>query len=77
MSGMTPSPSSLRSLGVNQRISLISFNKKFVEAHLRMDNAAVMAMWAEDGVTLLPGMAPMASRKTIAKWLDDIVARMP
>jgi ketosteroid isomerase-like protein len=42
-----------------------------------MDNAGAMALWADDGVTLLPGMAPIAGKKTIAKWLDDVVANMP
>jgi len=54
-----------------------AFTKKFDEAILKMDNAAVMALWAQDGVTLLPGMAPIEGRKTIAKWMDDLVAQMP
>jgi len=54
-----------------------AFNKRFQEATLRMDNAGAMALWADDGVTLLPGMAPVAGKKTITKWLDDLVAQMP
>jgi len=54
-----------------------AFNERFQEATLRMDSAAAMALWADDGVTLLPGMAPIAGKKTIAKWLDDVVANMP
>ena len=54
-----------------------AFNKRFQEVTLRMDNAEAMALWADDGVTLLPGMAPIAGKKTIAKWLDDVVANMP
>jgi len=50
------------------------FNRKFRDATLHMDNAAIMALWADDGVTLLPGMAPVAGKKTITKWLDDVVA---
>lgn len=54
-----------------------AFNKRFQEATLRMDNAGAMALWADDGVTLLPGMAAIAGKNTIAKWLDDLVAKMP
>lgn len=54
-----------------------AFNKSFQEATLRIDNAGAMALWADDGVTLLPGIAPVAGKKTITKWLDDLVATMP
>ncbi len=63
--------------GAEGKKEIEGFNKRFEEVTLRMDNAGVMAMWAEDGVTLLPGMAPVAGKATIAKWLDDIVAKMP
>jgi ketosteroid isomerase-like protein len=53
------------------------FNRDFRDATLRMDNAAAMALWDDEGVTLLPGLAPIEGKKTIAKWLDDVVARMP
>lgn len=54
-----------------------AFNRRFTAAHLKMDNAAVISMWAEDGVSLLPGMDPMSGKANIAKWLEDITARMP
>jgi ketosteroid isomerase-like protein len=54
-----------------------AFNLKFEEVTLRMDNAGVMAPWAEDGVTLLSGMAPMVGKRTITTWLDYLVAKMP
>jgi ketosteroid isomerase-like protein len=54
-----------------------AFNERFEEVTLRMDNAGVMALWADDGVTSLPSMAPIEGKKTIAKWLDDVVAKLP
>ena len=54
-----------------------AFNKRFTAAHLKMDNTAVISMWAEDGVSLLPGMDPLTGKGSIAKWLEDITARMP
>jgi uncharacterized protein (TIGR02246 family) len=56
---------------------IAAFNQKFMDAGLHMDNAAVMACYADDGVSLLPGMAAMEGKKTIAKWLDGLVAEMP
>lgn len=54
-----------------------AFNQRFIDAHLKMDNAAIMGLWAEDGVSLLPELAPMVGKKTIASFLEDVVARMP
>ena len=54
-----------------------AFNEEFGRAEQRMDNAAVMALWADDGVSLLPGMAPIAGKRTIGRWMDDIVSQMP
>src|SRR5258708_33479186 len=56
---------------------IAQFNRNYTAAHLRMDNAAIIAMWAEDGVTLLPGMAPLAGRENIGRWLDDVTSKMP
>ncbi len=56
------------------RDEIASFNQKFRDATLRMDNTATMALWSEDGVSLLPGLAPIEGKKTIAKWLDGVVA---
>lgn len=65
------------SAGVAERREIEEFNQRFREATLKMDNAGTMALWAEDGVSLLPGMAPMVGRKTIGDWLNDLVTKMP
>ena len=54
-----------------------AFNKKFTELHLKMDTPGILALWAEDGVDLVPGNAAMIGRKTISAWVEDIVAKMP
>jgi uncharacterized protein (TIGR02246 family) len=54
-----------------------AFNAKFLDVTLQMDNAGLMSLWDDDGVTLLPGMAPVSSKKTISKWLDDVISKMP
>ncbi len=59
------------------RKEIEAFNREFQAATLRMDNAALTALWAEDGVDLLPGMEPMKGRQAIRKWLDDVVRKLP
>src|SRR5580704_5169599 len=62
---------------VDPKAEIFAFNEKFINAHLRMDNPAIIAMWADDGVSLLPSMAPMVGRATIGKFINDISAQMP
>ena len=59
------------------RKEIEAFNQKFTAAHLKMDNAAIVGMWAQDGVSLLPQTEPMLGKPAIAKFMDDVVARMP
>src|SRR5258706_14549822 len=62
---------------VDPKAEILAFNEKFINAHLRMDNPAIIAMWADDGVSLLPSMAPMVGRAAIGKLITDIAAQMP
>jgi uncharacterized protein (TIGR02246 family) len=59
------------------RAEIEAFNKKFIAAHLRMDTPAVLSMWAEDGVSLLPETAPLVGKQAIAKFVADVLAHMP
>lgn len=49
--------------------TLEEFNRKFRENISNTDHAAMLAMWAEDGVDLMPGEAPLVGRRAIATWL--------
>jgi ketosteroid isomerase-like protein len=49
-----------------------AFNAAFRDVILRMDNAGVVALWAEDGVSLLPDMAPIVGKKAIAEFMDRV-----
>ena len=51
---------------------LTAFNAAFRDVILRMDNAGVVALWAEDGVSLLPDTAPIAGKKNIAAFMDKV-----
>jgi uncharacterized protein (TIGR02246 family) len=59
------------------RREIEAFNKRYVELHLKMDTAGILALWAENGVDLMPGDAPMIGRQKISTWVEDIVAKMP
>ena len=42
-----------------------------------MDNAAVLALWEDDGIALLPQTKPMIGKKAIAKFLNDVSSQLP
>ena len=53
------------------------FNHALEEATRSMKNAAVLALWEDDGVSLLPGQAPIVGKAAIAAFLDGVTAKMP
>lgn len=55
---------------------LRAFNDKFTEAHLKMDLPAILGFWADDGVTLLPGMEAVRGKPAIQKFLQDAFSKM-
>jgi uncharacterized protein (TIGR02246 family) len=59
------------------RKEIEAFNKRYVELHLKMNTAEILALWEEDGVDLMPGDAAMIGRKKISAWVEDILAKMP
>ena len=54
-----------------------AFNAALKDATTRMDNAAVAALWEEDGVTLLPATDPIVGRKAIRTFVDRITDANP
>jgi len=66
-----------RSSNADQRREIDAFNKKFTELHLKMDTPGIMAMWADDGVDLMQGEAPIAGRKTITAWVENALSKSP
>lgn len=53
------------------------FNAHYRELHLKMDNAGIFALWADDGVDLMPGEAPLIGKPAIQAWVENILAKMP
>ncbi len=59
------------------RKEIAAFNRRYVELHLKMDTAGILALWTEDGADLMPGDAAMVGQKKISAWVEEIVAKMP
>lgn len=53
-----------------------AFNRSLDDATRRMDNAAMMALWDDDGVSLLPSTKPIVGKPAIAKFLNDVMASL-
>jgi uncharacterized protein (TIGR02246 family) len=62
---------------VSAKDEVSAFNKRYVELHLKMDTAGIFSTWAEDGVSLMPGEAPLVGKKAIVKWVEKILSGMP
>src|SRR5262245_3762730 len=59
-----------------RRTEIEAFNAKFLEAHRKMDTSAIVGMWADDGVSLLPGTAPLIGKPVIAKFLTGVTEQL-
>jgi len=58
------------------RQEIETFNGRFLDAHLRMDTGAILGMWAEDGVSLLPETAPLIGKPAIANFLAGVTGQL-
>jgi uncharacterized protein (TIGR02246 family) len=56
------------------RQEIDAFNRKYIEAHLKMDNGAIMSTWAVDGVALLPATKPIEGKTAIATFLAQVTS---
>jgi uncharacterized protein (TIGR02246 family) len=60
----------------SSREEVDAFNKRYVELHLKMDTAGIYSTWADDGVSLMPGEAPLIGKKAIVAWVENILSQM-
>jgi uncharacterized protein (TIGR02246 family) len=56
--------------------SIESFNQAWADATRHMDNAAALALWEADGVSLLPSTPPIVGKPAIAKFLDEVTKQV-
>ncbi len=61
----------------DEAAEIARFNHALEEATRSINNGALIKLWDEDGVSLLPNQAPLVGKKAIAKFLDDVVKGMP
>ena len=54
------------------RAGVAAFNRALDSATRTMDNAATLALWADDGVTLLPDTKPIVGKPAIAAFLTRV-----
>jgi ketosteroid isomerase-like protein len=52
------------------------FNQKLIQLHLNMDHEGILALWADDGVDLMPETAPIVGKPAITAWLNGILANL-
>ena len=62
-------PSAQAAVTPVDRAAVDEVNRRFVEGCRKFDPEATAALWADDGIDLLPGMEPIDGRAAIAKWL--------
>ena len=61
----------------NNRAGIEALNRALDDATRRMDTAATIALWAEDGTSLLPSTKPIEGRTAIARFFGDVMASIP
>ena len=60
----------------DSRQALDKFNQDFITACQKMNHPAAAALWADDGVDLLPGMEPMVGKAKISDWLNGLTPQL-
>ena len=55
------------------RTEIEAFNRAFDDATRHMDNAATLALWEDDGISLLPSTKPIVGKKAIASFMDAVM----
>jgi ketosteroid isomerase-like protein len=54
-----------------------AFNQAMRDATLRMDTPALIALWEDDGVSLLPGEKPIVGKKAVGAFIETAINSMP
>lgn len=52
------------------------FNQKFQDTHARMDTTAIISMWSETGVSLLPETAPLVGKPAVTNFIREAVSNL-
>ena len=57
------------------RAEIETFNRQFAEATRQMDNTAIVELWAEDGISLLPATKPIVGKAAIQAFMESVTSQ--
>ena len=66
----------LAQTGISPNQEVWQFNQEFQDAHARMDTNAILGMWSESAVSLLPESAPLIGKAAVTNYIREVVARL-
>jgi ketosteroid isomerase-like protein len=52
------------------------FNRALTDATARMDNAAALALWEDNGISLLPLTKPIVGKPALSKFYDEVTTQL-
>jgi len=58
------------------RAQIAAFNRALDSATRHMNNTATLALWEDDGVSLLPSTKPIVGKRAIADFLTSVTSQM-
>lgn len=73
----TAAPAKQRNHHALDTSGIESFNKSFADAVRSMNNSAVLSLWEDDGVALLPDTPPMRGKPAIRAMLESVTSGHP
>jgi ketosteroid isomerase-like protein len=59
------------------RAGVEAFNRAMTDAMRAMNDPATLALWEDDGVSLLPGAPPLVGKNALAAMIKDVEAKNP
>ena len=69
-------PAGAHSFATSPHREIDEFNRAFAAATRAMDMQATLALWDDDGVSLLPSTKPIVGKQAIANFLADVMATL-
>jgi ketosteroid isomerase-like protein len=74
-----PGPLLLLTLALSSPLAhpqIEAFNHAFFDATRHMDTQATLALWDDDGVSLLPSTKPIQGKAAITQFMHDVMASL-
>jgi len=59
-----------------QHPEIDAFNRAFFDATRHMDTPGTLALWDDEGVSLLPSTKPIAGKAAITQFMNDVMASL-